>query len=119
MPILISENAFEKSRKTSADAGLSYRLIDTVAVKGKLKFTKIFTVKKALSAAEQKAWPAHNQGMKLYYNRSFREAAEQFREVLSILPGDFCAENLRKRCVDYSSNPPPENWNGVEVMKTK
>jgi len=117
--ILISESLFEELRTSSPASGLAYRLLDTVAVKGKTKGVRIFTVKKALSAAEQKAWPIHNQGMKLYYNRSFKEAADKFKEALSILPGDLNADNLYKRCMDYASNPPPENWNGVEVMKTK
>jgi class 3 adenylate cyclase len=117
--ILISESLFEELRKTSPSAGLSYRLLDTVAVKGKTQGVKIFTVKKSLSPEEQKGWPLHNQGMKLYYGRSFGEAAEKFKEALEVLPGDFNAENLYKRCVDYSSSPPPSNWNGVEVMKTK
>ncbi|MDR0323486.1 MAG: adenylate/guanylate cyclase domain-containing protein [Treponema sp.] len=117
--ILISESLFEELRKNSPNAGLNYRLLDTVAVKGKTRGVRIFTVKKTLSPAEQKAWPVHNQGMKLYYTRSFREAAEKFKETLGILPGDFNAENLLKRCVDYASNPPPANWDGVEIMKTK
>jgi len=117
--ILISESLFEELRKTSPNAGLFYRLLDTVAVKGKTKGVKIFTVKRALSPIEQKAWPLHNQGMKLYYNRSFAEACEKFKEVLAILPKDFNAENLYNRCREYAANPPPENWNGVEVMKTK
>jgi adenylate cyclase len=117
--ILISESLFEELRKTSPNADLYYRLLDTVAVKGKTKGVRIFTVKKTLSPAEQKAWPLHNQGMKLYYNRSFREAAEKFQEALKLLPGDFNADNLYKRCMDYASNPPPDSWNGVEIMKTK
>jgi len=117
--ILISEDLFEELRKTSPSSGLHYRLLDIVAVKGKTRGVKIFTVKHSPSLEEQKAWPLHNQGMKLYYNRSFQEAAENFREVLNLLPGDFNAENLYKRCVEYSSSPPPPNWDGVEVMKTK
>ena len=117
--ILISESLFEELRKTSPNSGLNYRLLDTVAVKGKTKGVRIFTVKKTLTSAEQKIWPIHNQGMKLYYNRSFNEAAEKFREVLSIIPGDFNADNLFKRCTEYAAEPPPENWNGVEIMKTK
>ena len=117
--ILISENIFEELRRTAPSAGLTYRLIDTVAVKGKTQGVKIYTIKRNLSSIEQKAWPVHNQGMKLYYNRSFREAAERFMEVRSLLPGDFNAENMHKRCVDYAASPPPDNWNGVEVMKTK
>jgi len=117
--ILISENVFEELRRTSPTAGFTYRLLDTVAVKGKTQGVKIFTIKRNLSPAEQKAWPIHNQGMKLYYSRSFREAAEKFMEVRSLIPGDFNAENLYNRCIEYAASPPPDNWNGVEVMKTK
>ena len=116
--ILISESLFEELRKIQ-DTGLHYRLLDTVAVKGKTKGVRIFTVKRSLSPEEQKAWPVHNQGMKLYYRRSFSEAAQKFREAMNLLPGDFNAENLYKRCAEYASNPPPELWNGVEVMKSK
>ena len=117
--ILISESLFEELRKSSPNCGLHYRLLGTAAVKGKTRGVRIFTVKRALTPAEQKAWPLHNQGMKLYYSRSFREAAEKFKEALTFLPGDFNAENLAARCADYVSSPPPPNWNGVEVMKTK
>jgi len=117
--ILISESLFEELRQTSPNAGLFYRLLDTVAVKGKTKGVRIFTVKKSLTPAEQKGWPLHNQGMKLYYARTFTEAAQKFKEALDILPGDFNADNLYKRCVEYASAPPPADWNGVEVMKTK
>jgi len=117
--ILISESLFDELRKSSPNSGLSYRLLDTVAVKGKTKGVRIFTVKQSITPEEQKAWPIHNQGMKLYYTRSFSEAVQKFKEVLSILPDDFNAKNLYNRCTEYTTNPPPENWNGVEVMKTK
>jgi adenylate cyclase len=117
--ILISESLFEELRQTAPNAGLAYRLLDTVAVKGKTKGVRIFTVKKSLAPQEQKGWQLHNQGMKLYYARSFAEAAQKFKEALDILPGDFNADNLYKRCVEYASAPPPADWNGVEVMKTK
>lgn len=117
--ILISESLFEELRKKSPDAGLHYRLLDTVAVKGKTKGVKIFTVKKALTEKEAKAWPIHNQGMKLFYNRNFNDAARMFKEVMSLLKDDFNAENIFKRCQEYAVNAPPENWDGVEVMKSK
>jgi len=117
--ILISESLFEELRKSSPNAGLNYRLLDTVAVKGKTKGVRIFTVKKTLTPAEQKGWQLHNQGMKLYYTRSFTEAAQKFKETLEVLPSDFNADNLYKRCLDYAGSPPPADWNGVEVMKTK
>jgi class 3 adenylate cyclase len=117
--ILISESLYEELIKNSPNSGLHYRLLDTVAVKGKTKGVKIFTVKSTLSSIEQQVWLIHNNAMKLYCNRSFKEAAEKFKEVLTILPGDFNAENLYNRCIEYVSSPPPSDWNGVEVMKTK
>jgi adenylate cyclase len=117
--ILISESLFDELRHNAPNAGLHYRLLDTVAVKGKTKGVKIFTVKKSLSPEEQKAWPIHNQAMKFYYNRSFNEAVIKFRETLNLLPDDFNAKNMHDRCLEYASNPPPEDWNGIEIMKTK
>jgi class 3 adenylate cyclase/HAMP domain-containing protein len=120
--ILISESVYKELQKQMVSPnspGLYFRLLDTVAVKGKTKGVNIYTVKSVLSPAETAAWPVHNQGMQLYYRRSFREAAEKFKEVYRLLSRDFNAENIYRRCVDYASNPPPENWDGVEVMKTK
>ncbi|MDR0316731.1 MAG: HAMP domain-containing protein [Treponema sp.] len=119
--LLISESLFEelKSSGAATTAALHFRLLDTVAVKGKTKGVKIYTVKRNLSPAEIAAWPVHNEGMNLYYRRSFREAAEKFKEVYRLLSKDFNAENIYRRCVEYVSNPPPDDWDGVEVMKTK
>jgi class 3 adenylate cyclase/HAMP domain-containing protein len=120
--ILITESLYGELRKPAASPGegpLFFRLLDTVAVKGKSKGVKIYTVKRRLNAAEEKAWPLHNAGMGLYYRRSFREAAMKFKEVNAILPGDFNRGNLFRRCAAYVSTPPPENWDGVEVMASK
>jgi class 3 adenylate cyclase/HAMP domain-containing protein len=117
--LLISESLYTELQKNTLAVPLYFRLLDTVAVKGKTKGVKIYTVKRALSPAEAAAWPVHNRGMELYYRRAFKEAAEQFREVYRILAKDANAEALYRRCVDYAANPPPAGWDGVEVMKTK
>jgi class 3 adenylate cyclase len=120
--ILISESIYAELRKRAPEVraqGLRFRLLDTVTVKGKTRGVKIFAVKRSLSPAEEQAWPLHNQGMELYYRRSFTEAAAKFREVLNALPGDFSGENLLKRCTAYALTPPPIGWDGVEVMTTK
>ncbi len=112
--LLISESLYLKVKDS-----LPTRLIDSVAVKGKTKGGKIYTAKKQLSDAEKQAWDLHNKGMELYYKRRFVEAVDCFREVGNLLPGDFISDMLMKRCQDYQTNPPPEKWDGVEVMKTK
>jgi class 3 adenylate cyclase len=127
--LLITEFVYEevqRTRKSTPNApALYFRLLDTVAVKGKTKGVKIYTVKRSVTQVEAAAWPVHNQGMELYYRRSFREAAEKFREAYRLLARDPVgfkdpnAESLYRRCAEYSSNPPPQGWDGVEVMKNK
>ncbi|MDR1419785.1 MAG: adenylate/guanylate cyclase domain-containing protein [Treponema sp.] len=121
-PLLVSEflyGEFMKGGTGAEGAELRFRLLDTVAVKGKTRGVKIYTVKNGLSDAEQKAWPVHERGMELYYRRSFREAAGAFRELLSLLPGDFNGENMLQRCEALELNPPPVDWDGVEIMHSK
>jgi len=119
--LLISEYVYEEMRraKIPATEPLNFRLLDTVAVKGKTRGVKIYTVKRVLSQAEMSAWPLHNEAMQLYYGRSFRDAAEKFREVYRLLAKDPNAESMYRRCAEYASSPPPAGWNGVEIMKSK
>jgi hypothetical protein len=126
--ILITQSLYEELEKLLAVpdnpanrsvASLRFRLIDTVAVKGKSLGVKIYAVKQNLSPQEEQAWTLHNQGMEYYYHRQFREAAEKFREVVTIFPSDFNARSLFGRCKTYLSAPPAPDWNGVEVMHTK
>jgi hypothetical protein len=123
--ILISETLFEavgaagNAANSEATVPLCFRLLDTVAVKGKTKGVKIYTTKRALEAGEIKAWTIHNQGMELYYRRDFAGAAKYFHEVLALLPDDFNSASLLTRCKAYSITPPPPDWDGVEVMHSK
>jgi class 3 adenylate cyclase len=113
--ILISDYL---SRKVSGR--MPCRLIDTVAVKGREKGVKIYTVRKALPAAHGEAWDLSNEAMRLYHpGRDFRKAAALFADVHRILPDDYPSELLLRRCQDFMKNPPPANWDGVEVMKSK
>jgi class 3 adenylate cyclase len=98
---------------------VSWRLLDAVAVKGKAKGVRIFTAKAKLSEAETRAWPIHNEGMDLYFDRQFAKAAEKFRAALGHLADDWMATTMLERCLDYQKDPPPADWDGVEVMKTK
>ena len=126
--ILISESLYEAltgpgkntaSGTVPAGIPLSFRLLDTVAVKGKTRGVKIYTSKKVLTPEEEKAWAIHNRGMEHYYRRDFVGAAKHFSGVLNLLPGDFISAILLKRCKIYASSPPPSDWDGVEVMRVK
>jgi class 3 adenylate cyclase/HAMP domain-containing protein len=125
--ILISETLFAELqncgeavlRGAGLSAPLPARLLDTVAVKGKTRGVKIYTVRRSLDETETLAWKNHNEGMELYYKRSFAEATEKFSRALELMNGDTNAQRLLERCRAHAGNPPPENWDGVEVITTK
>jgi class 3 adenylate cyclase len=113
-PILFSEMVAEKIKNE-----LPCRIIDRVAVKGKKKGVFIYTTRFKPSPQEEEAWKFHAEGTALYYRRNFKESLGFFDKVLALLPEDPAALRFRERCYVYSKNPPPENWDGVEVMTEK
>jgi adenylate cyclase len=112
--LIISESLYEEVK-----GSLPCRLLDSVAVKGKTKGVRIYSAKKALEAAEKEAWETHNAAMIEYYRLNFAAAARMFDDVTRRLPDDFPSRQLRDRCLLYEKDPPPPNWDGVEVMKSK
>jgi class 3 adenylate cyclase/HAMP domain-containing protein len=117
--LLISESLYAEIRPQLHELQLHARLLDAVAVKGKTKGVRIFTVKRSIDNNEKEAWDIHNKGMELYYNRAFSDAAVCFQNALALIPDDFNAENLLARSQVYAKNPPPENWDGVEIIHSK
>ena len=98
---------------------LPCRLLDKVAVKGRAKGVKIYTARRKLTPAEQDGWGLHHRGMEEYYQRNFDQAAAHFRGVLKAMPKDTVAPMLLERSRIYKMNPPPADWDGVEVMTHK
>ena len=98
---------------------LPWRLLDTVAVKGKTKGVKIFTVRRELDTVTEQAWKQHNWGMRLYYEREFEKAVKSFQKVAELLPGDKSAVQMAERSRRYADAPPEKGWNGVEVLTEK
>jgi len=113
-PLLISESVHMKVREK-----VPCRLIDNVEVKGKTEGVKIFAAKARLSDAERQAWTIHERAMAAYFKRGFDRAALLFREVQQILPGDHPSQLMAERCELYQFDPPPADWDGVEIMKEK
>lgn len=112
--LIITESVYYKIKEL-----LPTRLIDSVAVKGKSKGVKIYTSKKKLTDNEKKAWDIHNKGMDYYYKREFGQAINSFSKVFIYLPNDYVSQVLIERCNEYLKDPPPKDWTGVKIMKTK
>lgn len=112
--LIISESLFPY-----VDGQLPWRLLDSVAVKGKKNGVKIYTTARKVNKVEERAWSLHNRAMDAYYASDFAGAIEGFDQVIRLLSGDANAEMLRERCQRYLASPPPMDWNGVEVMTSK
>lgn len=58
-------------------------------------------------------------GRKYYKMMEFDKALKMFEEALLLDPSDGPSKVYVERCKFYLQNPPPEDWDGVFVMKTK
>jgi hypothetical protein len=59
------------------------------------------------------------EGRKYYNLKEFGKAKELFGKALAVKPDDGPSKVFLKRCDVYIANPPPDDWDGVFVMKTK
>jgi len=59
------------------------------------------------------------EGRRFYKMMKFAEARDAFARALQILPEDGPSKTYLSRCEEYIKEPPPEDWDGVYVMKTK
>jgi hypothetical protein len=59
------------------------------------------------------------EGRKMYKMMKFAEARDCFARALKMDPEDGPSKVYYARCKHYIENPPPQDWDGVSVMKTK
>ncbi len=114
-PLIFSEFLYDKVRDE-----FPCRILDLVAVKGKTKGVRIYTARRAVTPVEAKAWAVHEEAMAMYLARRFREASIMFRSVTDELgPDDYASAMMAERCGRYAVEPPPDDWDGVEVLHSK
>jgi hypothetical protein len=72
-----------------------------------------------ISAEKKKVLELFAQGRRLYKLMNFSEAKAKFAEALAVDPKDKPSQVYLSRCQHYEESPPPDDWDGVFVMKTK
>ncbi len=112
------------SETTNADIKGKFltREIDRVRVKGKNIPVAIFELmgEKGITKAEQMTHiPEFQKGYELYLLKDFQNAIGQFEKALSLNAEDPVSKLFVKRCSEFLEEPPPADWDGVYVMKTK
>jgi adenylate cyclase len=114
--IIISQFTYEEVKNS-----FTCREIDRVRVKGKLEPVHIYELICEGKPTEEKRHllQAFSEGFSLYHQRKFIEALERFQKCLSLDPQDSPSALYVNRCQEYMLSPPPPEWDGVYVMKTK
>ncbi|HTY12143.1 MAG TPA: CHASE2 domain-containing protein [Bacteroidota bacterium] len=101
----------------------AFRELDLLVVKGKTLPIKVFELlgRKGNGVPDKKlaAVEKYLAGLALYRNKQFAEAINKFNEALAIDPDDSPSSLYIERSRMYLENPPPEEWNGVFILKTK
>ena len=72
-----------------------------------------------ISEAKRQVLELFAQGRRHYKTMQFGEALKCFGAALEIDEKDGPSKVYYLRCKHYIDNPPPEDWDGVFVMKTK
>jgi adenylate cyclase len=110
--VLASETIVEQAKDEFA-----FRLIDKVAVKGKKEPVRVYELLGEQGAPEvaRITTQAYERALAAYFARDFVSA----REILRALAGDPPSRVLAERCDAMIASPPPKDWNGVYVAKSK
>jgi adenylate cyclase len=113
--IIISEHTYLEIKDK-----FTCREVDWVRVKGKLLPVKIFELlaEGGLPSKKDEMCKLFEDGYSLYHAQRFEEALKAFERANSCLE-DPTSQIYMERCQTFINEPPPENWDGVYVMKTK
>lgn len=72
-----------------------------------------------ITAETQKLLDLFAKGRRMYKMMQFAEAKKYFVAALKVAPNDGPSAEYVKRCDEFMQSPPPDDWDGVYVMKTK
>jgi len=107
------------SEAVVAQAGgdLVFRLVDRVAVKGKTQGVQVYELLGVRGECDEAAARArsYERALEAYFARDFARA----RELLAAIHDDPPSRVMGERCDSMLAHPPPEDWNGVYVAKSK
>jgi adenylate cyclase len=98
------------------------RSVASVQVKGKTKPVEVFTVvgEDTLQVKPAPAWlVVYENGIRLYRQKKFSEAASAFKECLQVLPDDYLSKRYLGFCEELIKNPPEASWTAAEIMTDK
>ncbi|MFC1825770.1 CHASE2 domain-containing protein [Thermodesulfobacteriota bacterium] len=108
---LVSDSTFSK-----VGDGIAGREIDSINVVGKAAPVTIYEIigyPEDVNGHWRDTLEFYAQGLRAYRKRDWNRALVFFNQALSASPDDGPSKTMLKRCNEFKSNPPPEDWNGV------
>jgi adenylate cyclase len=115
--IVASEFTYEQTKDIFV-----WRYLDKVAVKGKKTGVKIYELigePAYLDQTAKKLLGAFAVAMDYYEKCQWNEMALELEKILSEFPDDSPSQVYLERAREFIKNPPPEDWDGIYIMKTK
>ena len=120
--VLASESVFEKAKDK-----FLFRVVDLVAVKGKEKGAKVYTmIGKYSDSLEESVNPQDisvsmktQVAFEAYLKQNWEESAHLYQDLLKDNPQDKIASLYLSRIEEFKKNPPAPSWNGVTHLMTK
>lgn len=112
------------SHKTFLEAEESFvwRLVDSVAVMGRLEPDPVYEPLDFQSGARPETVQLakdSNAAFALYQNRDFEKAAKAYEDILAKTPRDGPSSVLHARCIKFMRKPPEKDWDGSFQMSLK
>ena len=96
--------------------------LDLISVKGKQEPERIYTVlAEDIEIEDEKVFfDEHAKFVKMYRKQDWASAREHIEKYVKIVPSfNLYFKLISNRIEEYIENPPPSNWEGVFVAKTK
>ncbi len=117
IPIIISESTHAQVKDRFVT-----REIDQIRVKGKKHPVTIYQLFAPMSEYSrfELLLNSYNEALECYRTHNWEEAAGKFGPILAASdPRDGPTQVLLQRCLEFMEDPPPEDWDGVYIMKSK
>ncbi len=115
-PVLINETTHEQTKEQFVA-----REVDKIRVKGKHRPVTIYEL--LAPVADRQLYGSlladYNSAMECYRAGDWVEAAGRFGDIMKTRPGDGPTQVLLQRCLEFIDDPPPADWDGVYVSKSK
>jgi adenylate cyclase len=99
-----------------ARGSFALRKLDRVAVKGKSRAVLVYELVGPLDAAPAPAIGAYEEALERYFDRRFEDAIAHLESQRA---SDSASRVLLDRCRAFLAEPPPADWDGAWVARSK